>query len=115
MDTYKHLDERYNKIHLMVCIVAAAAVITACIIRGENLFTMALLASVAIVVFYVLGNLVRYYIVTRVFPPPPEEEEATGEESPADSGEENPDEETAGASAAPEPPAPGAHDYLSRE
>ncbi|MCL2605030.1 MAG: hypothetical protein FWD90_11185 [Defluviitaleaceae bacterium] len=114
MNDYKHLDERFNKIHLMACIVAAASVIAACIIRGETLFTMASLASAAIIIFYILGNLVRYYIVTRVFPPPPEEGEAN-EDLSADSSENNPDGTAEDDPANADPANPGAHDYLSRE
>jgi len=117
MDNYKHLDERFNKIHLMVCIVAAASVIVACIIRGENLYTMALLASVAIIVFYFIGNMVRYYIVTRIFPAPPsEDEEAANGEASGEASEGNPDDESPETSANPDSPAsPRSHDYLSRE
>jgi hypothetical protein len=79
-------EQRFDKFHLLTCIIAAASVTLACIIRRESLFTMALWASVAIMVFYVLGNLVRYYFVTRVFPPP--EAEGTDESTASDGTQE---------------------------
>jgi hypothetical protein len=107
-------DERFNKLHLLVCIVAAATVTAVCLIRGESIFTMALLASLAIIIFYVAGNLVRYYLVTRIFPPPPPEEEP-GDEFADDTLSDNPDEAANETSAGSNVPNNRAHDYMSRE
>jgi hypothetical protein len=59
---------RFAKFHLPVIIRAAITVVVICIVREENLFTMALWTSTAIVVFWLLGNIVRYYLYTTVFP-----------------------------------------------
>jgi hypothetical protein len=81
----------YEKIHLPITIAAAALVVAVCLILGETLFTTALLASISIIMFYVLGNLVRYYIITRVFPPPPKED-ALDDDLYDEMNAENPDE-----------------------
>jgi len=74
MDNRGFAHENYDKFHIFVCFIAAIAVIAACLIRGDTLFVMALLTSIAIIVFWFLGNLLRYYIVTQIFPPPVVEE-----------------------------------------
>lgn len=84
---------RFAKFHLPIIIVAAITVVVISLIRGEHLFSMALWTSVAIVVFWLLGNIVRYYMYTSVFPEyapddepednsePPDEEEEPSEEA----------------------------------
>ena len=64
------MPERLDKIHLMICITAAAAVTLACLIHDVSLFDMALWVSVAIMLFFVLGQVARHYLATQVFPAP---------------------------------------------
>ena len=106
--------ERLDKMHLPITITAAASVVVVCLIIGESLYRMALWTSVAIVVFWRLGNLVRYYVTTRVLPPPVVEEENADNEMNDEMQGDNPDEVMASAPANPPAP-PRAHDYMSRE
>jgi len=99
--------EQFAKFHVPVSIAAALAVVIICLIRRESLFIMASFTSIAIVVFWVLGNVVRYYLQTSVFPPPAVEAEAEAEEAPTEDPLE----------AAPEEihPEDGLHDYMANE
>ena len=68
-----------NKIHLIICILAALSITIGFIIRMVvgvpfGLFTMAFLVSCTIVVFYCLGHIARSFLISQVFPPPPEGE-----------------------------------------
>jgi len=114
MDSRGFAYENYDKFHIFVCFIVAITMISICLVRGETLFAMAMWTSIAIVVFWYIGNLGRYYIVTRIFPPP-EEQEFVYDESMYDElmAEENPEEVMADAPA--DPPAPAAHEYMSRE
>jgi hypothetical protein len=107
--------ERLDKMHLPITITAAASVIAVCLILGETLFRMALWTSIAIILFWVLGNLVRYYVTTTVLPPPPPPEaEPTDEDITDEMLGENPEEVMSDSPANPPVP-PRAHDYMSRE
>jgi len=117
MENKNLVDERYEKLHVFICIVAAAIIVVVCLVMRETLFRMAFWTSITIVTFYVVGNLVRYYLVTYIFPPPPEtvleEDEFMMEMM---DGEDN-TETMADAPANPEQSAtrPKAADYMSRE
>jgi len=65
----------------MICITAAAAVTLACLIHDVSLFDMALWVSVAIMLFFVLGQVARHYLMTHIFPPPAPENEVPEEEA----------------------------------
>ena len=58
-----------EKLHLYVCIIAAIVMSVVCILIGAPLYQMAAWVSLTIVVFYVIGQFVRYFLVTNVFPP----------------------------------------------
>ena len=117
MDNNYFVDERYNKMHVFICIIAAASVVIICLILQETLFRMAFWASVAIATFYVVGNLVRYYLVTYILPPPPETVLEEDEFMMDEMGEEEMEntETMADAPANPESTRPKAADYMSRE
>ncbi|MCL2189915.1 MAG: hypothetical protein FWC16_13040 [Defluviitaleaceae bacterium] len=119
MDSRGLAHEHYDKLHIFICMIVAIVVITVCLIRRETLFTMALWTSVAIVLFWFLGNMVRYYIITQVFPPPPEEEFVFDESMLDEMGEEGMEEmaEAAadGTPAPKPPPLPKPEDFMSRE
>jgi hypothetical protein len=104
------MTSKLDKLHILVCITAAASVTLACILRGESLFTMALLSSAAIILFWFLGNLTRYYLVTRVFPPP--SEEAIKDEANADPATDG---DAALANTQTKAELPAGDDYMSRE
>ncbi|MCL2203224.1 MAG: hypothetical protein FWB88_04735 [Defluviitaleaceae bacterium] len=106
--------ERYDKLHIFICMIVAVVIITVCLIRQESLFIMAMWTSIAIVFFWFLGNLVRYYIITRIFPPPEIEEINYDELLMDDMLEELPEEVMADAPANV-PASPRSHDYMSSE
>ena len=68
-----------EKLSLYISAAAAIIVLIACIISGATLYWMAAWVSLSIVAFYLIGEGVRYFLVTSVFPPE-EEEEDYGEE-----------------------------------
>jgi len=61
------MPERLDKIHLLICILAAASVTAACIIWQEAVFWWLLWVSGVIVVFYFIGHIVRSYLMNQVF------------------------------------------------
>jgi len=102
--------EQFAKFHVPVSIAAALAVVVICLIRRESLFVMASFTSIAIVTFWVLGNIVRYYLQTRAFPPPVVEEVVDSEEEiPEEDSMEEAPEETAPPQEEP------THDYTASE
>jgi hypothetical protein len=67
-------NRRIDKLHIYICLIAAAVVTAVCIFRNESLYRMSIWVTVAIVVFYIIGSLIRYYLTSVVFPLPVEEE-----------------------------------------
>jgi hypothetical protein len=59
-----------KKLHILISIMAAFVMTAICIFRQESLYTMAIVVSVTIVVFYVIGAFVRAFVDQRVFPEP---------------------------------------------
>jgi len=115
--------DRFSKIQLLISVLAGLPVVIICLVRGETLFTMALWTSVAIIIFWLLGNIARYYLQTQVFPPPPEDyypDEMYGDEV----GEEGMDEfaeapameeAMAAETEIPDEPANEAYNHLAHE
>jgi hypothetical protein len=70
-----------EKIHLYICAVAAIVALLACIAIGAEIYEMALIVSVTIGVFYIIGQCIRMFLITSVFPPeqPAEETEELAE------------------------------------
>jgi hypothetical protein len=86
---------RFSKIQLLISILAGLPVVVLCLIMDTNLFFMATWTSIAIAVFWLLGNMVRFFLQTKVFPPPeivePNEDEESGNEEGADDMGDNPE------------------------
>jgi hypothetical protein len=78
-----------EKIHLYICAIAAIVALLACIAVGAEIYEMALIVSVTIGVFYIIGQCIRMFLITSVFPPEPPAEET---EEFADLEDENEDE-----------------------
>lgn len=57
-----------EKLHLYLCTISAVIVTIACIIVGATLYWMAAAVSVTIIMFYFIGQVVRFYLSTQVFP-----------------------------------------------
>jgi hypothetical protein len=64
-----------EKLHLQLCIAAALVVAIACIISGSTPFWMAAWVSLTIVLFYVIGECLRFFLTTQVFPAEEEADE----------------------------------------
>ena len=58
---------RMEKLHLYICIAAALIVTVVCILREETLYGTAVLVSLTIIIFYVLGQIFRIYLSGNVF------------------------------------------------
>ena len=58
-----------EKMHLYITVAAALTMTVNGIVSGVTFFQMAVWVSLTIVAFYTIGQLVRYYINTKVFPP----------------------------------------------
>ena len=61
------MDDRFEKLHIYLCIFAALVVTAVCIFRNENLYRMSLFVSFSIIIFYVVGQAFRLYLVHKVF------------------------------------------------
>ena len=61
-------NSRLEKLHIYICIIAAFTATVVCIIMGETLYRMCVWISLSIIVFYVLGQITRLYIMSKVFP-----------------------------------------------
>jgi len=79
-----------EKLPLYVSAAAASIVLLACIAIGAALYWMAIWVSVTIALFYVIGEFVRFFLTTKVFPP--EDEPVEMETLIEDYGEEEFDE-----------------------
>ena len=119
MDNRGLAHEQYDKLHIFICMIVAIIMIAICLIRQETLFSMALWTSIAILIFWFLGNMVRYYIVTQVFPPPPIDDFVFDESMLMDEDAEDALEEIEGegddTTAPSPPPMPKPEDFMSRE
>ena len=76
------MSERLNKVHLIICTIAASIIAIGFIAVHvydvtHGLFTMAMWVSISIVLFYFIGHMVRAFLITRVFT---EEEKEADEE-----------------------------------
>ena len=81
------LAKQLEKLSLFVSAIAATVVLIACIVIGAQLYIMAAWVSLTIALFYVIGELIRFFLVTRVFPPE-NEEDFEGEEEEEEEEEE---------------------------
>ena len=66
------MSERLNKIHLIICTIAATIIAIGFIAVhvydfSHGLFTMAMWVSITIVLFYFIGHLVRAFLINQVF------------------------------------------------
>ncbi|MCL2398229.1 MAG: hypothetical protein FWC91_00620 [Defluviitaleaceae bacterium] len=62
-----------EKLPVYLCTIAAIIVLLACIAVGAQLFTMAMTVSVTIVVFFIVGIVVRIFLIPLVQFPENEE------------------------------------------
>ena len=83
-----------EKLPHYISAIAAIIVLLACILIGAPLYWMAAWVSFAIALFYVIGQVLRYFLVSQLYPHPLEEEELHDDEySPYDGISRDPDEE----------------------
>ncbi len=61
-----------EKIHIRICILAAAVVTAVSIINKVSLVKWAYWSIIAIVLFYVIGLVTKFYLQKNVFPKPEE-------------------------------------------
>ena len=66
------MSERLNKAHLIICTIAAAVIAGGFVAQhvydvSHGLFTMAMWVSIAIVLFYFIGHIVRSFLISKVF------------------------------------------------
>ena len=66
------MTERLNKVHLIICTIAASIIAIGFIAVHvydvtHGLFTMAMWVSISIVLFYFIGHMVRAFLINRVF------------------------------------------------
>jgi hypothetical protein len=73
---------RLDKLHIYLCIVAAFTVTVVCIVRNESLYRLAIWVILTVAVFYIVGQAIRMYISSYVFPKP--DEGTLGDESDTD-------------------------------
>lgn len=59
--------ERMSKLHLYITLIAALVVTVVSILCNVSLYHMSVWVSVTIVVFYVIGQVVRIYLTNKVF------------------------------------------------
>ena len=71
-------NSRLDKLHIYLCIIAAFTATVVCIVTHESLYRMCVWITLSIIVFYILGQIMRFYIVNKIFPKA-EEETETGE------------------------------------
>jgi len=62
------MKNRLDKLHIYLCIVAAFVVTVICIATNESLYRLSVWVCSTIVVFYVLGQIIRIYLSAKVFP-----------------------------------------------
>ena len=67
--------KEFKKLPFYTSAAAAVVVLIACIIMRAHLFWMAIWVSLSIVLFFVIGEFIRFFIVTQVFPPEPEQDD----------------------------------------
>lgn len=77
------MSERLNKVHLIICTIAAVIIAIGFIAVHvydvtHGLFTMAMWVSISIVLFYFIGHMVRAFLINRVFTVPEEDEGEDG-------------------------------------
>jgi len=73
-----------EKLNIIICLLGGLAVVIVSIITGQELSRALLDLFIALVVFYILGGIIKFYLDKKVFPKPiePEEiEEGSGEEA----------------------------------
>ena len=66
------MSERLNKVHLIICTIAATVVAIGFIVihvydETHGLLLMAMWVSIAIVLFYFIGHMARAFLINRVF------------------------------------------------
>ena len=62
------MPNRMDKLHLYICIVAAFIVTIIGIVRNESLYRLSIWVTLTIVIFYILGQITRFYLANKVFP-----------------------------------------------
>ena len=76
------MSHRLNKSHLIICVIAALVIVVGIVVHyrldglafpnnsnNSDYFVMALWVSLVIVVFYIVGHIARYVLLTGVYPP----------------------------------------------
>lgn len=68
-----------ERLSFLISAAAAIVVLVACIVIGATLIWMALWVSITLFAFYIIGEVVRYVLVSSLYPPELEEDEFLGE------------------------------------
>ena len=85
-----------EKFPLYISVISAIIVLLACIAVSAPLYWMATWVSLTIVIFYVIGHAIRFYLIKEVFPPEEEMPEIEDEEHEDGEAEEQEDYEEPG-------------------
>ncbi len=64
------MNEKIEKIHIVICLFAALVVDAFCIFYKVSLINTAIRLIATIVIFYVIGSFIRYFIMKNIFPAP---------------------------------------------
>jgi hypothetical protein len=73
---------RFQQLHLIITVIAALIITAICLVLNTGLFYLAVWVSATIVLFYMLGQVIRLYLSSVLKPPAPEAEEIlVGEET----------------------------------
>ena len=65
----KQQEKPYQKLPFIISAISAIVVVLACIVAGVAVYVMAAWVSATIFVFFIIGEFVRFFLVTKVFPP----------------------------------------------
>lgn len=76
--------EKLEKIHIYICVLAAAVMTGLCLYKRMSLYQMSIWVSVTIIIFYVLGLAIRFYLLTAFQKSKASEEEESNPDSSED-------------------------------
>ena len=65
-----------EKLNIIICLLGGLAVVVVAIITGKELSAALLDLSIALVVFFIMGSVIKLYLDKKVFPKPEEPEES---------------------------------------
>ena len=74
------MPKQLEKLSLYISASAAIVVLVACIVIGAQLYIAAAWVSITIALFYVIGEWIRFFLATKVFPQAEDEDEDEDEE-----------------------------------